>query len=220
MSRSATDALLAGNRGFAHRGLHGCGLPENSLAAFRAAIDADVGIECDLRLSRDGFAMVVHDADLTRMCDLNVTPESLDASALMRLRLGAGRETIPWLGDLLKLVDGKVPLLLELKYARGTNEPLCRAVAATVKNYRGVFGVMSFEPFIGAWFAARLPDIARGIVLDGSDAEWERTAKMKRSAAQFVAVEVACIAQPWVAQLRRAGIGILCWTIATADQRA
>ena len=114
-SRFAPDPLFAGSAGFAHRGLHGAGVCENSMAAFRAAIDADAGIECDLRLSRDGFAMVFHDASLERLCGIDVAPESLDAVALMAFRLDGSAERVAWLGDLLALVDGKVPLLLELK---------------------------------------------------------------------------------------------------------
>src|SRR4051794_29463426 len=98
-SPSELDALLGGAAGFAHRGLHGPGVPENSMAAFRAAIDADFGIECDLQLSQDEFAMVFHDDDLQRLCGVGTRVDLMDAAPLMRMRLNGTKERIPWLGD-------------------------------------------------------------------------------------------------------------------------
>ena len=145
------------------------------MAAFRAAIDADVGIECDLRLSRDGFAMVFHDNSLDRLCGVNVEPESLHAAALMQFRLAGSGERIPWLGDLLALVDGRVPLLLELKRRSGAQSlsapiaHLCRATRVALDGYRGPVAVISFDASVGNWFAAHAPSVRRGLVLDGSD---------------------------------------------------
>src|SRR6478672_5913611 len=103
LSRSATDRLFAGTAGFAHRGRHGPGVPENSLAAFRAAIAAGAGIECDLRLSCDGFAMVFHDSRLERMCGVAGETEASRAAGLMAIPLADTEERIPWLGALLDL---------------------------------------------------------------------------------------------------------------------
>ena len=190
------------------------------MAAFRKAVESEAGIECDLQLSLDGFPMVFHDDDLRRLCGLNVTVDSLDAAALMRLHVQRTRECIPRLGDLLKMVDGSVPLLLELKFARGRTERLCASVAAAVRRYGGPFGVMSFEPVVGDWFATHCPQIRRGLVLDGSDLAWERDGKIARSQCDFVAVKTSAVGDSWVAELRHDGIDVLCWTVRNPKQRA
>lgn len=220
-SQFAPDPLLAGSAGFAHRGLHRPGVPENSMAAFRAALAAGAGIECDLRLSRDGFAMVFHDGDLNRLCGVSVELESLHAAALMQFQLRGTDERIPWLGDMLKLVGGQVPLLLELK-GRSKSLPidaLCAATAATLHRYRGPVGVMSFDSRVGEWLAEHAPEVRRGLVLDGSDDRWTRQASIDRSQAQFLAVSSKAIAAPWLAELRRSGCDVACWTIRTPAER-
>lgn len=215
------DPLLAGSAGFAHRGLHAPGVPENSMAAFRAAIAADVGIECDLRLSRDGFAMVFHDKSLKRLCGLDVEPESLHAAQLMHFSLGDSDERIPWLGDLLELVAGQVPLLLELKNRAGAVPiaHLCRATALALRNYAGPVAVMGFDPRCPAWFGAHAPAIRRGLVLDATTRWYDRLGKLWVGNASLIAVEYAAIDQPWVARLRSSGRDIACWTIRTPTER-
>lgn len=215
-SPSATDDLFAGAAGFSHRGLHGEGVPENSMAAFRLAIAAGAGIECDLRLSRDEFAMVFHDSSLKRMCGFDLQTESLHAATLMERTLGTTDERIPWLGDLLALVAGRVPLLLELKTAAGNAPPsvtrLCRTVAASLARYTGPVGVMSFDPRVGQWFARNAPNIPRGMVLDGTGPNWRRQGALFFSGTQFAAVHHETVTQPWVQRLRRR-MPLGCWTI-------
>ena len=110
--RSSPDPLDPGPRGFAHRGLHGPGIPENSLAAFRAALEFGAGIECDVRLSGDGQVMVFHDHDLRRMCASALAVEATRAEMLAGQKLYDTGEHIPWLSELLELVAGQVPLLV------------------------------------------------------------------------------------------------------------
>src|SRR6187200_2029805 len=114
-SRSAADPLDPGPRGFAHRGLHGPGVPENSLAAFRAAIEAGAGIECDVRLSADAKVVGFHDHGLQRLCASALTIEATPAAMLAGQRLLGTNEHMPRLLDLLELVGGRLPMLIELK---------------------------------------------------------------------------------------------------------
>src|SRR5215218_6876416 len=113
-SRSATDPLDPGQKGFAHRGLHrGSDFPENSLIAFAAALELGAGIECDLRLTADNRIVVFHDADAWRIC---ASPLRIGQSTLAELgRLQVGEHPISTLESLLTLVAGRVPLLLEIK---------------------------------------------------------------------------------------------------------
>src|SRR3954470_1270280 len=167
-SRQAELARL-GARPFAHRGLHGAGRPENSRAAFEAAIAAGSGIELDVQASRDGAAIVFHDYKLDRLTAASGATAELDAAALAVLALSGTAETIPSLADALGLIAGRAPLLIEVKSPDRHVVPLCRAVAAALRDYSGAVGVMSFNPEVGAWFARQAPERLRGLVVSESD---------------------------------------------------
>lgn len=193
------------------------------MAAFRAAIAAGAGIECDLRLSRDGFAMVFHDSSLERLCAVAAETESAPAASLLALPLAGSRECIPWLGALLELAGEHTPLLLELKTRAGSPPPpidlLCRTVARDLARHPGPVGVMSFDPRVGEWFARHAPDIPRGLVIADSLPAWRRFAMLGVARPTFLAVETTAAARPWVAKARRR-LPVACWTVRTAEERA
>ena len=130
---------------YAHRGLHDGEKPENSLAAFKAAVDAGFGIELDVRLSSDGKLVVFHDDTLERMVGIRKRVDELTVSELSALRLGDSNEGIPTFDEVLKLVDGKVPLLVEIKEDKG-NSAVSDTTAKTLSLYNGAFIVESFNP--------------------------------------------------------------------------
>lgn len=204
--------------GFAHRGLHGPGIPENSLAAFRAALDAGAGIECDVRLSGDGQVMVFHDHDLRRMCASALAVESTRAEMLAGQKLFDSGEHIPWLSELLELVGGRAPLLIELKCRSGNAARLAEAVAAELADYGGPVGVMSFEARAMKWFARRQPWRRRGLVISERATAVDRWSSILGGSPHFLAIDIAAIGRPWVAR-QRAGRWIYSWTVATAAQR-
>jgi len=217
-SRSNPDPLDPGPRGFAHRGLHGPGVPENSLAAFRAAIEAGAGIECDVRLSSDGKVVVFHDHDLRRLCASALTVEAASAVVLTGQRLFDTGEHIPLLRDLLSLAGGKVPILIELK-CRGYNAAeLARAVVDDLHGYDGPVGVMSFEPAVGKWLARHAPQIRRGLVISKNASAIDRWRCLRAGAPQFLAVDCAALQRPWVGR-ERTKKWVYSWTIrSTADR--
>lgn len=192
-------------------------MPENSLAAFRTAVEAGAGIECDLRLSRDGVAIVFHDATLERLCGLKVETESLDADRLTSQRLAGTGERIPSLTNLLELA-GNSPLLLELKKGAGPIEPLCAEVAKAIALHEGPVGVMSFDAGVGHWFAHHAPTVPRGLVVDRPAAA-TRKHSLRTADPTFVAVSVRSVGEPWVAELRRLDMRVGCWTVRTAADR-
>ncbi|WP_137680331.1 glycerophosphodiester phosphodiesterase family protein [Aurantiacibacter suaedae] len=166
MEQQAKDCGWIGRHAYAHRGLHGDGCPENSLAAFRAAIAAGLGIECDLRKAADGRAMVFHDADLARLTEESGLLADRSVGELTAIPLRGSRETIPTLRDILALVGGKVPLLLELKTERERPVgPLCRAVRRDCEGYGGAVAVMSFDPRVARWFARHGSSFPLGLVV-------------------------------------------------------
>lgn len=222
LSRSATKRLFAGTAGFAHRGRHGAGVPENSMAAFREAVAAGAGIECDLRLSCDGFPVVFHDSTLERLCGIAAETESAKAAALMALPLAGTDERIPWLGQLLELAGAGTPLLLELKVRAGPSPPpvdlLCRAVAQQLGGHDGPVGIMSFDPRVPAWFARHCPEPPRGLVIADHLPRLRRIASVALARPDFLAVETLAAARPWVAAQRRKR-PVASWTVRTAADR-
>lgn len=147
---------------YAHRGLHGEGFPENSMAAFRAALEAGYGIELDVHLLKDGSLAVMHDSSLKRTtgCDGNI--EDLTAERLSDYRLQGTAETIPLFGDVLSLFAGKAPLIIELKSFGGNYAALTEAACAMLDSYQGAYCVESFDPRCVYWLRKNRPDIIRG----------------------------------------------------------
>lgn len=132
---------------YAHRGLHGGKIPENSLAAFERARLAGYGIELDVQLSKDGTVMVFHDYTLSRMTGKDKRLSELDAAELKTLCLAGSDQHIPTFSEVLSLVDGRVPLLVELK-GESLDSSLCEKVAALLNDYKGVYCIESFNPLL------------------------------------------------------------------------
>lgn len=164
---------LAGRRGhpalaelkkwnYAHRGLHDENLPENSMGAFKAALDAGCGIELDVHLLKDGSLAVMHDSSLKRICGVDVQIESLTAEDLQNYHLANTQEHIPLFSEVLSLFDGKAPLIVELKCVNGNHADLCRAACAMLDQYDGLYCMESFDPRATAWLRKNRPDICRG----------------------------------------------------------
>ena len=148
---------------YAHRGLHGGEIPENSLAAFERACEAGVGIELDVQLSRDGVVMVFHDYTLVRMTGKEGKLSDLTADELSSLTLANSGETIPTFAEVLALVDGRVPILVELK-GESVDTSLCERVAAHLSAYNGAYCLESFNPLLIGHIKKYLPDAFRGLL--------------------------------------------------------
>ena len=215
-SPSAADPLDPGPAGFAHRGLHyGSQFPENSLVAFAAALERGAGIECDLRLTADDHILVFHDADAWRMCASPLRIGRSNLADLQRLKLG--EHPIPTLESLLHLVGGRVPLLLEVK----TGDDLWRWVPAlkcALKDYAGLFGIMSFDPRLVRLVKTNLAYVRRGLVIRDSLPPIRRRVALWLADPQFLAIDVAALGKPWVAAWRRR-VPVYSWTVRTSDHR-
>lgn len=220
----------------AHRALHDISQnrPENSRAAVSAAIKAGYGIEIDLQLSADGQALVFHDYDMTRLTGQTgpIRLRSAAEAAGIALVSGDG-ETIPTLADLLDLVAGQVPLLIELKDQDGGMGPdvgtLEAATVAALEGYDGPVAVMSFNPFSVTRLAKMAPHIPCGLVTGSfpsdtwplSVATCDRLREIPdfdNIAASFISHEAKDLARPRVAELRASGVPVISWTIKSADQ--
>lgn len=222
---------------FAHRALHDVadGRPENSRAAIRAAIASGYGIEIDVQLSADGAAMVFHDYALDRLTGARGAVRLETARDLAQIKLTGGDEGIPDLREVLELVAGRVPLLIELKDQDGGMGPdigpLEGATAAALRGYAGLVAVMSFNPHSVARMAELCPDMPRGIVTSAYRHEdWplpratcDRLREVPdygRVGAMFISHEVDDLTRPRVAELKAEGAMVCCWTVRSAAQEA
>jgi glycerophosphoryl diester phosphodiesterase len=187
------------------------------MAAFEAAIAVGAGIECDLRLSADSVPIVFHDRDVLRLCGDPRACSETNWADLSQMRLSGTKGLIPSLKQMLDLVGGKVPLLLELKDDRNAQR-FAAAVVAELRDYDGPVGVMSFAAGVGRWLAGHAPAVRRGLVLSGRDSTLRRWHKMRRADPQFLAVKVTELGQSWVHRARQ-DIPVYSWTVRSAEDR-
>lgn len=138
---------------FAHRGLFtkDQSIPENSMAAFANAVEHGYGIELDIQLTKDKQLVVFHDHTLTRMCGIDLPVCEMTYEELQKYTLGNTEEKIPLFKDVLELVDGKVPLLVEIKLPT-LRTYTCQAADALLQNYRGQYCIESFNPLALRWY--------------------------------------------------------------------
>jgi glycerophosphoryl diester phosphodiesterase len=225
-------------RPIAHRAFHdrALGRPENSRAAVRAAVEAGYGIEIDLQPSSDGVPMVFHDEWLDRLTEESGPVNARSAEALGRIGLKHGDEGIPTLAEVLEIVGGRVPLLIEIKDQDGQMGekigPLEEATARVLVGYDGPVAVMSFNPHSVAAMARLAPRIPRGLTTSAWDpAEWapvttevcDRLREIPdyaRTGSCFISHEAHDLARPRVAALRAQGAAVLCWTIRSPEAEA
>lgn len=149
---------------YAHRGLHdnSSEAPENSLAAFREAVDAGFGMELDIQLTKDGQVVVFHDDTLKRVCGIEGKISDYTYEQLQEFTLCKSEERIPLFTQVLKLVDGKVPLIVEFKGNDSTNLDLCPVADDILQKYSGVYCMESFNPLMVAWYRKNRPEVVRG----------------------------------------------------------
>ncbi len=148
---------------YAHRGLfdNKTDAPENSLPAFQKAVEAGYGIELDVQLSKDGVPVVFHDASLKRMCGVEGNVRDYPLSELKQLKLADSNAEVPTLAEVLDVVDGKVPLIIEYKlYVPQTK--VCRLVNDFLRSYTGAYCIESFHPLALLWYRRHRPDVVRG----------------------------------------------------------
>jgi glycerophosphoryl diester phosphodiesterase len=208
------------------------GRPENSRAAFEAAINLGFGIELDVQLTRDHEALVFHDYGLQRLTGESGVIRQKSAEELQQVPLLGGTDTPNSLKDILAFVNGRAPLLIEIKDqdgAMGTDiGPLEKATAAALEGYVGPVALMSFNPNSTAMMAQLCPNIPRGIVTSAyRPKSWPIPKEVcdhlrdipdyERCEASFVSHEHLDLDRPRIAELKSQGAAVLCWTITSQN---
>ena len=222
----------------AHRAYHNRAeaRPENSVGAVKAAIAAGYGIEIDLQLSIDGTAMVFHDEAMERLTTATGFIRDYSAATLAQIRLRDSEETIPTLAEVLNLVAGQVPLLIEIKDQTGsmseTDGRLESVTSILLADYQGPVAVMSFNPHSVAHMTRLAPTLSRGLITSAYDpTDWAPLAPeicdrlreipdYVRTASSFISHQANDLTRPRVAELRAQGAAILCWTIRSPQAEA
>ena len=210
------------NKMIAHRGLWDKEAPENSMSAFKKAIEAGYAIELDINPIDDGTPVVFHDSKMSRMTGKdryiqNISREEFDQTTL----LDSG-EKIPTFEEVLKLVKGKVPLLIEIKNQQKVGD-LEKRVLELLKNYKGEYAIQSFNPYTLKWFYEHAPKIWRGQLSSFFKGEklgfikkfaLRRLALKKVTHQDFVSYDIQNLPNRWTKKLE---IPLVAWTIKKQD---
>lgn len=211
---------------YAHRGLHGPGVPENSLAAAEGAIARGMAIECDIQMSADGVPIVFHDWELPRLTGTEGMVGAHEAAVLTNLKLLGTNQHPPRLDAFLACVAGRVPVLIEVKSLPGYDVACaCAAIAPLLYRYDGAIAVMSFDPRVPEWFIKSFPEITRGLVgtdshQNGFGGVWRSTKALAAAQPDFLAVDVRDLARAEAAAWRDDGRPLLTWTVRSPETRA
>ena len=157
------DASALTGRYYAHRGLHDAkaGIPENSMAAFERAVAAGYGIEFDVQLTSDRIPVVFHDETLDRMCGVPGNVRDYSYAELSQLSLLGTDQCIPLLEDVLDMVAGRVPLIIEIKIHEHPGV-VCEKADALIAAYKGPYCIESFHPHAVRWYREHRPQVIRG----------------------------------------------------------
>jgi glycerophosphoryl diester phosphodiesterase len=226
-------------RPIAHRGLHDrtAGRLENTAPAFRAAIDRNYGIECDLQPANDGTPMVFHDDKLGRLVAATGPIAAYSPTMLSRFRYKGLDQKILTFAQFLELVGGRVPLLVEVKGKKsGTDAAFLEKIARQARAYEGPIALMSFNRAVVTALGERAPNIPRGAIIGGQQALvslWAGREKMRERAAVsrafgsgrgsigFYAVDVklVAVARKWMSR-HAPHLPLFTWTVRTPRQRA
>lgn len=217
------------NYRIAHRGLHSENIAENSLSAFKAAIDKNYAIEIDVHLTTDGELAVVHDSNLKRVTGADVAVETLSSAELEKYPLLTGGEKIPLFRDVLALVDGKVPLLIELKFENNVFD--YRQADALLKQledykYKDMIALQSFQPFAVKYLKEHTGEYAAGYLCSyrlGNLSKFKtyilRSLKLYGYMhADFISYDIDFLPNKYVTKKRKKGVQVLAWTINTRDK--
>lgn len=214
------------NRPIAHRGLHNNDLdiPEHSDRAFQAAIENNYPVELDIRLLADGELAVFHDADLFRMTGIKEPISQHCSRSIKQFKLLAGDRDILLLDEVFELINGKVPILIEIKSDRAVGK-LEQILLTKLANYAGEYAIQSFNPVSLAWFKANSPSILRGQLstdFKNINFHWYKKFLHKNllinwlSSPHFIAYDLHCLPYFPVTVLRQVWqVPLLAWTVSS-----
>lgn len=204
-----------------HRGMFTKELPENTIGAFENAVKNNYGCELDVQMTTDGVIVVFHDYDMTRLTGHNGDIREKSYEEIKNYKINNTKYGIPTFEEVLKVVDGKIPLLVEVKNHKNIG-PMDKKVRDILRNYKGEFAIESFNPFIVRWFYKNAPEMIRGQLscpFDGDDLPkyqkkiLRRMPFVKYNHSQFIAYDIDDIDKnKKVMKYKNKHIPIVAWT--------
>ena len=222
------DLSMLSSHYIAHRGYYNnsSDYPENSMEAFKLALLNDFGIEFDLQLTSDNQIVIFHDDDMERMTGVKGRICDHTYKDLQNYNLSTSEAKIPLFSDLLKLVDGKVPLVIEIKTCKDTNKKLVDLLVPMLKEYKGQFCVYSFDPFVMRLFRKAYPEALRGMLnmyydeksLKGKFRRWFMNHLLSLYIAKPDFISAECHYRPKKYDVFKKKAPIICWTIRSKEE--
>ncbi|KAB2691700.1 glycerophosphodiester phosphodiesterase [Brucella pseudogrignonensis] len=207
----------------AHRGLHDLNKDrwENTLAAFDAAAKAGFAIECDVHLTKDGGVIVFHDDDLKRLTGREGRISDLTLAEATELHIGGTADRAPTLKQMLDLIAGRVPVVIELKGIEGRDDGLVAAVAKELASYKGQAAIMSFDHHLVRLFASDAPGIPGGLTAEGTRTkDFEAHFSMLAHQISFVSYNVHHLPNPFVSFAReKLDLPVISWTVRDTEMK-
>ncbi|MGR9463150.1 glycerophosphodiester phosphodiesterase [Rhizobium leguminosarum] len=200
----------------AHRGYHDLNTHvwENTLSAFSRAVEAGFAIECDLHYASDGVPVIFHDEDLQRLCNLHGDIRERTSRELGLIAIGGTSDKVPTLRQLLDLVKGKVPLVLELKGREADDEGFAEAVLEVLEGYEGKVALMSFDHWLLRDLKALGAPYPLGLTADGNTPEAFKThAKAMEIGLDFISYHYGDLPNAFINSEREKGIPVITWTV-------
>lgn len=207
----------------AHRGYHDMNRTvwENTLSAFSRAVDAGFAIECDLQYSADSACIVFHDDDMKRLTGLTGDIREKTAGELALVAVGGTADKVPTLSQLLRLVKGRVPLVLELKGRKGDDEGFAASVLEALEDYQGTVALMSFDHWLLKDLKALDCPYPLGLTAEGMKPE---TFFVHEEALQlgldFISYHYGHLPNPLIIAQRQKGLPIITWTVRDREAMA
>lgn len=208
-------------RPIAHRGFHNMNTSvwENTLSAFARAVEAGFAIECDLQYAADGVPVVFHDDDLQRLCNMPGDVRAKTSAELALMTIGGTKDRIPRLADLLDLVKGRVPLVIELKGREGDDDGFVESVLDVLEGYEGNVALMSFDVWLLKALKEAEAPYPLGLTAYGDKEEdWTRQAQEMAMGLDFASYHYVNLPNPFVDSVRAKGLPVITWTV--RDQAA
>ncbi len=206
----------------AHRGLHNnIDIPENSMKAFRNAVEHGYGIEFDVYLTLDGKVIIHHDWSLKRTCGITTKAPKINSDRLEDYKLMNTDECIPLLTDMLDMVAGRVPLILEIKTTTRVKST-CEAVYNIVKDYKGNICIESFDERIVKWWHKNHPEFILGQLYSTNANRWLQKAHKLYKNVDFLAVSTKYLPEEYFAKIKKENPEklIINWTVRTTEHLA
>lgn len=225
MEENIFDSWLI-NSFIAHRGIHNNkNVPENSLTAFKLAIEKGYPIELDIRMLNDGTIIVFHDELMSRMTNANKYIQNLTKADLDKFRLLNTQEKIPTFEEVLNLVNGQVPLLIEIKKENTKTGDFERKILKMLSEYNGEYAIQTFNPYVLEWFKNNAPHIKRGILASYFKGEkmscirkfaLKRLYMIKKYEPDFISYDCRNLPNRFVN--RHKNLPLLAWTVKSQEQ--